>query len=118
MKYFDHGSPKQAAAILLTGILLAGYTYLADPVEYLKPATPVESYPLGASPATWGALVAFIICGGSALYALFDGWLGRYSLYRWLRWFALSFWTAVGITVLIRMYISIKAGTVVPDWSL
>ncbi len=117
MKYFDHGTPRQAAAILLTGAAMAGYTYLGDPARYLATDTPVESYQLGMSPALWGAVVGFIICIGSVLYGFFDGWLGRYRVYHWLRWAALSFWTAVGITVLIRLYVSIQAGTVVVDWS-
>ena len=36
--------------------------------------------------------VAFLIVGGSFLYGLFDRWLGRYRLYRLVRWAVLSFW--------------------------
>ena len=62
--------------------------------------------------------MAFLIVGGSFLYGLFDRWLGRYRLYRIVRWAVLSFWLAVGITVMIRFYALIADGTVVPDWSL
>lgn len=118
VKYFDHGTKHQAAAILLTGAVWAIRTYLIQQGTYFDPPPARDGYPFGAGPMAWGMVAGLIICGGTFLYGLFDQWLGRYVAYRWLRWAVLSFWLAVAITVMIRFYALIADGTVVPDWSL
>lgn len=115
---FNHGSFKQAAAIAFTGVGLAAYGYLSQQATFFDPPDRIGQYPFGLDPMAWGMVAALIICAGTGLYVMFDNWLGRYVIYRWLRWAALSFWLAVGIMVLVRMYVLIQNGTVVPDWSL
>lgn len=115
---FNNGSFKQAMMILVTGIALAAYTYLSQQATYFDPPNRIGEYPLGLDPMAWGMVAGLIVCAGTGLYVLFDMILGKHKWYQVLRWGVLSFWLAVGITVMIRFYALIQDGTVVPDWSL